>query len=152
MSDRNTNLEITAAFPAVGMHEEAPDVSYKEIFANETAFNMFLNKVQETDVLYSIKVRQIEEKDRTINYLKHKISMLEKKSSERLSAVLITTVAEFITAIGVGILSPSENKLIPALVIFAGLLMARISLWLNFKPTSDKKHSADGESIDERMG
>lgn len=138
MSDRNTNLEITAAFPAVGMHEELLMWVTKKYLRTRFAFNIFLNKVQETDVLYSIKVRQIEEKDRAIYYLMHKISMLKKKSSERLSAVLITTLAEIVTAIGVGILSPSDNKLIPTIVI-AGLLMTGISLWLNYKPDSDKK-------------
>ena len=144
MANDNSDLEITAAFPAVGVHENAPEVNYKDIFANGTAFNMFLNKVQETDVLYSIKVREVEEKNQKIKDLDHKINMLERKSSERLSAVLITTIAEIVIAIGVGILSPSENKLIPALVILAGMLMTGISLWLNFKQAStDKKDESN---------
>ena len=144
MANDNSDLEITAAFPAVGVHENAPEVNYKDIFANETAFNMFLNKVQETDVLYSIKVREVEEKNQEIKDLDHKINMLERKSSERLSAVLITTIAEIVIAIGVGILSPIENKLIPALVILAGMLMTGISLWLNFKQAStDKKDESN---------
>ena len=144
MANDNSDLEITAAFPAVGVHENAPEVNYKDIFANETAFNMFLNKVQETDVLYSIKVREVEEKNQKIKDLDHKINMLERKSSERLSAVLITTIAEIVIAIGVGILSPSENKLIPTLVILAGMLMTGISLWLNFKQAStDKKDESN---------
>ncbi len=137
------DLEITATFPAIGLNREVPNVDSKDIRDNETAFNMLLHKVAEADELYSEKVRETKDLTKKLELANKRIVALERRSSERFSAVLIATVAEIVTSIGVSIMSPSDNKIIPGVVIFAGVLMTGVSLWLNFKPESKANNEND---------
>ena len=136
-------LEITSAFPAVGLDEGVLNVKYQEIRKSEAAFKIFLNTVYEKDKIYSKTVHDLKKSTDDLNAAKEKVFELEKRSSERFSAVIITAVAEVVTAIGISLLSPSENKLIPIAVIIAGIIMTGVSLWLNFKPTKQKSKSED---------
>ena len=79
-----------------------------------------------------MKVRELEEKHGEIDCLKHEINVLNKKSSERKNSVIILSIAEIITSIGVGGLFTSTP--LPFLfVLFAGIIMTVLSLYLNFK-------------------
>ena len=46
-------------------------------------------------------------------------------------------------------MSPSENKLIPVLVILAGAFMTGVSIWLNFRPNSNGENS---KTVSEKTG
>ena len=130
MSNYKEEFEITASFPAIGINKKPPSVNYKDIRENEAAFNMLLNQVQETDRLYSMKVRELEEKNGEINSLKQEINTLNKKSSERKNSVIFLSIAEIITSIGVGGLFTSTPL---PFVLCAGIIMTALSLYLNFK-------------------
>lgn len=64
--------------------------------------------------------------------LNNKIKELELKNSDRKNSVIIMTVAEIITSIGVGGMF-TEYAMAFLFVVLAGILMTILSLYLNFK-------------------
>lgn len=139
--DDKKKLETTATFPAVGLTGDLPNIKYQDILANETAFKMFINEVSEKDKLYSEKVCEVRDLTEKLDRATQRVANLEKRASERFCAVIISTVAEVVTAIGIGILPSNESKTVPLFVILAGVLMTILSLWLNFKPDSKENET-----------
>ncbi|MBQ7133616.1 MAG: hypothetical protein IJO20_03880 [Ruminococcus sp.] len=120
------NLEITAKLPHIGLDpDEIPKVDLEKIRNSEEAYLMLLNSMKISSNAYQDASTKVTE-------LNEKIIQLEKKNSDRLNSVIIMTVAEIITSIGVGGMF-TEYATGFIFVIFAGLIMTALSLYLNFK-------------------
>ena len=139
-------FEDTSSFPAMGFDGKIPTVSGEEIRQSETAFNILLHQVQETDRIYSETVQEVGKLNAKLADAQKTIAKLDKKSSDRFSAVIISSVAEVVIAIGVGIISICEKQIVPTAVIGAGVIMTTLSLWLNFKPMKDVPGATEEQS------
>ncbi len=120
------DLSVTATLPHIGIEEEKiPKTDPLKIKENDAAFSMLLNTLKTSSDAYEeaqIKIKMLENENR----------ILDKKSSERKNSVIILSIAEIITSIGIGGLFTS----IPwpfAFVLSAGIIMTILSLYLNFK-------------------
>lgn len=119
-------LGITAELPHIGIDsEDIPKVDLKKIRNNEEAFIRLLNSMKASSSAYEqANAKNIE--------LNNKIKELELKNSDRKNSVIIMTVAEIITSIGVGGMF-TEYAMAFLFVVLAGILMTILSLYLNFK-------------------
>lgn len=119
-------LEITAELPHIGVvPDDIPKVDLEKIRKNEEAFFMLLNSMKASSAAY-------QESNAKVIELNEKISQLEKKNSDRLNAIIIMTIAEIITSIGVGGMF-TEYAIGFIFVVVAGIIMTALSLYLNFK-------------------
>lgn len=119
-------LEITAELPHIGLDpNDIPKVNFEKIRKNEEAFVMLLNSMKASSNAYqeaSVKVTELNER----------IIQLEKKNLDRFTSVIIMTIAEIITSIGVGGMF-TKYAVGFIFVVLAGLIMTTLSLYLNFK-------------------
>ena len=119
-------LEITAELPHIGIDPDViPNVDFEKIRKNEEAFIMLLNSMKASSSAY-------QESNAKVAELNEKIIQLEKKNSDRLNSVIIMTIAEIITSIGVGGMF-TEYATGFMFIVLAGLIMTALSLYLNFK-------------------
>ncbi len=91
---------------------------YEEIRKNKTAYALFLCKVREQEIAYQNAMRVI--------------ASAKRKANDRKIAVIILTIAEIITAIGISGLF-TNDPVIFSFVLLAGVIMTGLSLYLNFK-------------------
>lgn len=91
---------------------------YEEIRKNKTAYALFLCKVREQEIAYQNAMRAV--------------ANAKRKANDRKIAVIILTIAEIITAIGISGLFTNDSVIF-AFVLLAGIIMTGLSLYLNFK-------------------
>ncbi len=97
----------------------------EDIRENDVAFSMFINQLRESESFYQKAMD-------TAAKAKEKLREVEHKSKDRKLAVIIMTVAEIITSIGVGGIF-TEQATGFNYVVLAGLIMTAISLYINFR-------------------
>lgn len=97
----------------------------EDIRKSDVAFAMFINQLRERENFYQKAME-------TAAKAKEQLSEAELKSKDRRLAVIIMTIAEIITSIGVGgIFTRYAVGFI--FVVLSGLILTTLSLYLNFK-------------------
>ena len=98
--------------------DKIPTPDYEEIRKNKAAYALFLRKVREQEIAYQNAMRVI--------------ASAKRKANDRKIAVIILTIAEIITAIGISGLF-TNDPVIFVFVLLVGIIMTGLSLYLNFK-------------------
>lgn len=115
----NEPLFTTSVLPDLGIDaDNIPVPSYEDIRRNKAAYLLFLHKVKEQGIVYQNAMRAV--------------AQYKRKSKDRLLSVVLLTISEIITSIGISGLFTSE-PLIFAYMLAAGIILTSLSLYLNFR-------------------
>ncbi len=125
----STEFEITAELPHIGIDsKKIPEVDPMKVRDNEESYIMLLNTMKTSSEAYQKATVKIER-------LNNRIKQLEIKNTEHKSSVIIMSIAEIVTAIGVGGIYTEYFKM-SIVVIFLGIVLTILALYFNFKKKS----------------
>ncbi len=119
-------LSITAELGDIGVDQgDIPGIDIMKIKDSEEAYKLLLNT-------YKTSSKECDRLMLENGNLKKEIVNLKIGNTEKRNSVIVLTIAELITSIGVGGIFTS-HVIMSALVIICGLILTAFALYLNFK-------------------
>lgn len=122
--NRDTKYD-TGPLPPVIDTTSIGDLNIEDIRNNDIAFAMFVNRLRESENFYQKAMKAAAK-------AQAELKEVEQKSKDRKTAVILMTVAEIITSIGIGGMF-TDYESIFMIVVFFGLIATAISLYFNFR-------------------